>query len=272
MTHGEIPETFAADFVRRFEAYCQRQSIVAEFGHLHPWNCRIDCLHVENVVPEREIVYVDLTLTEEQLWHDSFSYACRKNIRRAQNEQVRVFLATQAGDVREFHRIYLQTMQRNQALDKYYFPLDYFLAFFEQMPDRARFALAEQRGQIIAATLYLHDDQDVYSYLGGADQTFQQSRPTNAVVFDTIQWARRSGKRRLILGGGYTPDDGIFRFKSNFSPLRGRFKVYRHIHLPDRFAELCTAWAKHYNCPIPAAGYFPIYRALPKPVTEMIES
>jgi hypothetical protein len=80
MTHGEIPETFAADFVRRFEAYCQRQSIVAEFGHLHPWNCRIDCLHVENVVPEREIVYVDLTLTEEQLWHDSFSYACRKNI------------------------------------------------------------------------------------------------------------------------------------------------------------------------------------------------
>ncbi len=250
-------------FAQSFENWCQQYNVVTEFAHLHPWRYQTQCLRPEGKQLNREIVYVDLSRSLEQLWTESFTYACRKNINRARRENVRTFAATSAGDVGEFYRIYMHTMERNHAQDRYFFSLDYFKAFFEEMPDHARFVLAEYQGQIVAATLYLHDDMDVYSYLGGADQAFQQIRPTNAVVLDTIQWAQRMGKRRLILGGGYMPDDGIFRFKASFSPLRARFQVYRNIHLPEQYNNLCAAWEQYYGIAVQSNGYFPAYRSIP---------
>jgi lipid II:glycine glycyltransferase (peptidoglycan interpeptide bridge formation enzyme) len=220
---------------------------------------------------DREIVYIDLTLNDSQLWEKSFTHACRKNIKRSRNENIRTVEAVNVGDIKEFHRVYTQTMDRNLASDKYYYPLEYFVAFFEQMPNNARFVLAIKQDQVIAGTLYLHDDTDVYSYLGGADQLFQQARPTNAVVYDTIAWARQSGKKRIILGGGYKPDDGIFRFKASFSPLRAQFRIYKRIHLSQTYDNLCKTWVEYYNLPIEGT-YFPAYRALPATITGVANS
>ncbi len=255
-------------FREQFDVVCRQHNIIAEFAHLHPWNWQAECLYSEDVSLDREIVYVDVTLSEGQLWNESLTYACRKNLNRTRQENVRVFVATSLDHVREFYRIYTHTMDRNNALKRYYFPFDYFQAFFEQMPDHVHFVLAEYRDQIVAATLYLHDDVDVYSYLGGADQAFQQIRPTNAVVYDTINWARQHGKRRLILGGGYHPDDGIFRFKSSFSPLRARFQVYKHVHQAEEYAQICSAWLAYYHGCELAPNYFPAYRSIPPADTE----
>jgi serine/alanine adding enzyme len=255
---GTVTETTFKGFRECFAKYCRQEQIIAEFAHIHPWHCSTDLLVKEDLFLDREIIYVDLTMPEEPIWRDSFTAACRKNISRAHKENVRVYQASTLEDVQQFYRIYIQTMDRRQALAKYYFPLSYFIAFFQQMPDNAAFFLAEREHQVIAATLYLHDDNDMYSYLGGADHTFQHVRPTNAIVYEAIRWAQRQGKKRLIMGGGYRPDDGIFRFKASFSPLRSRFHVYKHVHLPDKYAALCSAWAAHNM-----RGYFPMYRIQP---------
>ena len=265
---GPRDAAVAQFFSNRYPMFCQEQHIVAEFAHLHPWLCDVQLLESSGLLPNREIVYIDLEQSLQKMWSDSFTYACRKNINRTIKENVRVFPAMNDDDVREFHRIYVLTMDRNHASGRYYYSLDYFLAFFEAMPNHARFVLAEYKDQIVAATLYLHDDTDVYSYLGGADENFQQVRPTNAVVYNTIQWAQSTGKKRLILGGGYQPDDGIFRFKSSFSPLRALFHVYKRVHLQDEYAELCREWSEHYQTRINDNGYFPIYRAQPAIVTD----
>jgi len=260
-----VPETA---FRQRFTRYCEEVGIVAEFAHLHPWRSRLGLLKPEDMMLDREIVYVDLTRSEESLWQESFTYTCRKNINRGRRESVRVFRATAPEHIREFHRIYIQTMDRAGADEKYYFPLDYFMAFFERMPDQASFFLAEYQDRIVAATLYLHDDTDVFSYLGGADHAFQRVRPTNMVVYELIRWAKQQGKKRLILGGGYKPNDGIFRFKASFSPLRAQFFVYRHVHLPEVYDHLCRAWAEYYQIDLPIAevgDFFPMYRAIPDP-------
>ncbi len=210
----------------------------------------------------REIVYVDLTWPEQQLWRTSFSHACRKNINRSQRENVRVFEAQTMGDIREFHRLYIQTMNGRNALKHYYYSLDYFSTIFEELRGSARFVLAEYKNQTVAGILYLHDRDDVYSYLGGADMNFQHVRPTNAVIYDTILWGKREGKRRLILGGGYLPSDGIFRFKASFSPERARFFVYKRVHLPEKYAALCRTWSSTYGKDSQATAYFPPYRSL----------
>lgn len=250
--------------------YCRAQGIVAEFAHLHPWRPKAahptaQFLDASDVEFNREIVWVDLELSQEQWWSDSFDRSCRKNIRRAIKEGVRVYPAETLEDVREFHRIYTLTMERADALERYRFPFEYFGAFFERMPEHARFMLAEYEGQVVAATLYLHDDENVYSYLGGADHEHQHVRPTNAVVYETLLWAKAQGKKRLILGGGYQENDGIFRFKASFSPLRARFQVYKHVHLPEPYAALCEAWQTEYGLEASATDYFPAYRFVPVP-------
>ncbi|MBN1640888.1 MAG: GNAT family N-acetyltransferase [Anaerolineae bacterium] len=262
VVYGSSPFPLDIDFARQFSEFCQERNIVAEFAHLHPWLPQDRLLDPDSIAFDREIVYVDLTLSEDELWQDSFTYACRKNIRRSQREQVRVFPAETADDIGEFYRLYVQTMDRVQALERYYLPLEVFTAFFGRMPDNARFALASYHDRVVAATLYLHDRDTVYSYLGGADYDYQQVRPTNALIYETIRWAIRQGKKRMVLGGGYRPQDGVFRFKASFSPLRARFHVYKHIHLPSAYARLCRDWSAYYGSALDPDGYFPAYRSV----------
>jgi serine/alanine adding enzyme len=250
-------------FAHHFSGYCREQGIVTEFAHLHPWQAQMECLTAGNLQLDRRIVYVDLRLNEDQLWQDSLNYTCRKNIKRSLREGVRVFAATNAGDIAEFYRIYVHTMERNMAASRYYFSLDFFMAFFDRMPHNSRFVLAEHQGAVVAGTLYLYDDNDIYSYLGGADATYQQMRPSNAVVYETMGWGRAQGKSRLILGGGYQPDDGIFRFKASFSPLTAAFHIYKCVHLPEQYERLSRAWCERYPMQAPPDNYFPPYRAVP---------
>jgi CelD/BcsL family acetyltransferase involved in cellulose biosynthesis len=231
---------------------------VTEFAHLHPWRARRDVLPAELQVTDREVVYVDLTMDEQQTWA-SMTAACRKNIRRAERSGVTVREAVSDEDVEHAHQMYLATMERLQALDRYRFPASYFEDFRRHMFPQTRFMLAERDGQLLAATLFVHDDEDVYSYLGGADQESQHLRPTNALIAETIRWARRQGKRRLILGGGYRPDDGIFRFKASFSPLRAELLLFRRVHDLPAYRALVAQWQRQHERS--TSTFFPAYRS-----------
>ena len=254
-TAGDDPAALAADVASALA----EEGVVSEFAHLDPW-------HAAPVLagggePDREIVWVDVTRGDAELWRESYSHSCRKNVSRAEREGVSVRAAQSERDLEEFHRIYTATMERNRALDAYMLPLAYFRAVASEMAGSSRFVLAEHEGRVIAATLYLHDEENAYSYLGGADHEFQRLRPTNAVVHETIRWARERGCRRLVLGGGYRPDDGIMRFKSSFSPLRARLELARRVHRPEAYELLAEAWRAHHSHDGSGVGYFPFYRA-----------
>ena len=202
---GDVDLGTMQAFRSGFAAHCRARRIVSEFAHLHPWVDNLPLLRNDGVNSDREIVYVDLSWDEDRLWNESLRYACRKNIRRAERENVRTHVAVSTEDIRAFHRVYTRTMRRNGALESYYFPYEYFAAIFSDMSANARFVLAEKDDKIIAGTLYLHDEENVYSYLGGADERYQNARPTNAIVYKTMLWAKAAGKSRLILGGGVPP-------------------------------------------------------------------
>jgi serine/alanine adding enzyme len=264
MAWGEVTPLLRYFFNERWNRLCEEQGIVAEFAHLHPSERAADLLDSAHVQFNREIVVIDLTLPEEELLRHSFSLSCRNNIRRAQREQVRVVEGRTDADVREFHRIYTMTMERRQAHKRYFFSLDYFLAFRDELPDNTLFLFAVHRDRAIAAHLYLYDDEEMHDFLGGMEEEHKQLRPTNAIIYAAIQWGRRHGKRRLILGGGYQPNDGIYQFKASFSPLRARFSTYRRVRHPTLYADLCQAWTEYYGCALPRdATYFPAYRMLP---------
>jgi hypothetical protein len=244
-------------------ALFRSEGIVAEFAHLYPWTSMRAVLDQNACFYNNDIIWVDLTSSVDELWRNQLQHCCRKNITRSVQEGVRVFSGSSDELIREFLRIYSDTMRSRQALTRYYFSYGFFCALRDELPENSRFVFAEYRNQIIAATLYLHDNMDVFSFLGGADNSFQMVRPTNAVIWDTIQWARDAGKKRLILGGGYKPDDGIFRFKATFSRLRQAFYIYRRVHLEQDYALLERQCLEHYRVGKLAAAYFPSYRQTP---------
>jgi serine/alanine adding enzyme len=247
-------------FRERRNAWAHREGIVTEFAHLHPWSSERELLG-PGCIYNREIVWVDVTLEPERIFNEHFESSSRKNVRKAEREGVKIFTNSDDEHVREFFRIYTGTMQRNQALDRYAFSFDFFRAFRDELGDNAQFTFASFQGTLIAATLYLHDNDNVYSYLGGADADWNHLRPTNLMIWQTIQWAHSAGKKRFILGGGYVPNDGIFRFKSTFSPLTQSFYTYRHIHMPDEYAKLEQSFRARCKLKDQDASYFPIYRS-----------
>lgn len=260
LARGAPVQHLAIEFLKKFSKFAFNQSVVAEFIHLHPWKAFTGALVGNCLEFNREIVHVNLTQTNQQLWRTSFTHACRQNINRSQRENVRVFEAQTMGDVREFYRLYVETMKRRNALDHYYFSLDYFSAIFADLSGNSRFVLAEHRNQVIAGILYLHDRDDVYSYLGGADYNFQHVRPTNAIIYDTILRSKRQGKKRLVLGGGYSPNDGIFRFKASFSPERTRFFVYKRVHHPRQIRCIVPILVQYLRTRV---GIYCLFPAIP---------
>jgi hypothetical protein len=92
---------------------------------------------------------------------------------------------------------------------------------------------------------------------------FTRVRPVNAYVFFALAEAVKQGKKRMCFGGGYQPDDGVFRFKANFSPLRASFQTYARVHDPATYGALTAAWSERHGGQLPATQFFPAYRAAP---------
>jgi serine/alanine adding enzyme len=260
---GPLVQGSDRDLMNRFPelhgAFAREQGIIAEFAHVHPWSAGRDLLD-EGCTYNRDIIWVDVTQSSETLFRDHFEHSCRKNINKAQREGVMILAESDDCALEEFSRIYSATMRRNQALGRYSFSLDFFKRIRDDLPENAKFVFAQHSGRMVAATLYLYDDNDVFSFLGGADAEFNSLRPTNLVVWDTIQWAHQTGKKRLILGAGFRPNDGIYQFKATFSPHRQPFYVYKRIHRADDFA-LLDKHCREYNCiGDKSVDYFPSYR------------
>ena len=264
---GSDPE-LAAAFANLRNALFDGEGVVAEFAHLHPWSKARNLLE-DGCDYNRDIVWVDTSLSPEKLWRDHFKPQCRQKINQADREGVKIVTASGDHDVREFYRVYRHTMERNQAEARYYFSYEFFLAFHHELPENSRFVLAVYRDQIVAGTLCLYDDNDAFYFLTGADASFHHVRPTNAVVWELIRWAHQSGKKRLVLGGGYTSNDGIFGFKSSFSRFRQAFYIYKRIHLQKDYALLKEQHRRYGNLNGQSISYFPTYRCpVPAPQTE----
>jgi hypothetical protein len=244
-------------------AFAREMGIVAGFAHLHPWSRKREEL-LEGSTYNSDIVWVDVAVNPETLFAEHFDRSCVKNINKAKREGVEVSVESSDEAIEEFFRIYTGTMQRNQAHGRYAFSLSFFREIRDNLPQNARFTFARHGGKMVAATLYMHDDDNVYSYLGGADAEFNSLRPTNLVIWETIQWAHATGKKRLILGAGLRPDDGIYRFKATFSPLRQPFYVHKRVYRPEDFAALDRRCREHHSMGGESVEYFPSYRYAPE--------
>lgn len=163
-------------------------------------------------------VIVDLGRSEEDQWRH-YEHKVRKNVNKANRAGLSVELKESFTDLEEFFSLYSSTMDRRGASAWYYFDLEFFSTLTKTM--RGSWVAAEVRddcGRLVSAELILQSDRYLYSFLGGTLREAFPHAPNDLLKHAVIGYGRESGRSGYVLGGGYTVDDGIFRYKRAFDP------------------------------------------------------
>ena len=204
---------------------------------------------------------------QETIW-SNFKRSVRKNYRTALKNDLRFEIfhdAISEAQIKEFYKIYGQTMDRHVADSSYYRSLDYFISFINKNPEHCAIATVfTPQGKPISTELLLLSDDIAYSFMGGTDSEHFASRPNDLLKIETINWARSMGYKFYILGGGLSDGDSLYQYKKKFFPLDKEIVFYtgRKIldqNIYDSITEQVLGEQQHVNADL-STGFFPLYR------------
>ncbi len=257
------------DFDAHFRAWCVAEGVPAEFICLHPVLGNIEAVQASGIadpVPTKEVVVIDLLPSIEQLW-SAVSRGTRSSIQRARREGVEVSrVDPDRVALDAFQRLYLSTMARVGAAQRWLFPDTYFRACVEQLGEAgSALFFARLGGELVAAYLLIHDEHTAYYHFGASDERWLALRPNNLLMYETMLWAKGRGCAAYHLGGGVSSDenDSLLRFKSSFGGHRALLYTYGRILNADVYRELCDLKRDHEartGAAAAASDYFPMYR------------
>jgi hypothetical protein len=247
---GRDREGVAARFWKSFDGWAADKHVVSELVRF--------ALFDDELLPypgdrEQRLVNVvrDLAPSAEELWMDC-EHKVRKNVKKARRAGVTIEFDSTGERLDDFLRLYMHTLERRDAPERYRFPRD----FFERLPEPRVYVHALQGEDVVSSELVLLSEHHAYSFLGGTDSDAFDVRPNDLLKWELILWAKRAGKSRFVLGGGQSADDGIFRYKRSFAP-RGLvpFFVGKRVLEPALYEELTKLVGGGR-----ASDFFPAYR------------
>ena len=254
----------SAWFWRQFTEWAQSKSVVSEVVRMSLFGEELVHYDGELQILSDNIV-CRLDQPEEIIWKN-FDHKVRKNVNRARTMGVTIRHDHCGERLDDFLDIYSGTMSRRNASESYSFPRNYFETIHLELDGHYHYVFAEYEGRVIACELILISAERVYSFLGGTDADAFALRPNDLLKYEVMRWAKSIGKKQYVLGGGFLPDDGIFRYKQSFAPQGVvPFRIGSKILLPkiyerliearrQRASDLGLAWQARKN-------YFPEYRA-----------
>jgi CelD/BcsL family acetyltransferase involved in cellulose biosynthesis len=252
-------ERVVDSFRSEFERWCADNHIVSEFVRFHPLlDTHLGLEKHLEVVRHNTTVWcrTDCTVGERL---QNLSGSTRRGVRKAKKAGLTVQSESSDEAYARFAELYRQTMERRDATPYYRFADDYFRDFRELLGTRQELLTVRHEGKIIAAALFMRSPQFLHYHLGASDAEYLPLRPNNLLFFEAMQWGCSCGGAAMHLGGGYQPDDELFRFKAGFSPLRASFHIGHKVHLEEE-CERATA-ARRAAGPLTDEAFFPPYRA-----------
>jgi len=251
-------------FRQAFAEWCRDHGVVSEFVRFHPLlDTQLGMDPYLEIARHNTTVWCRIDISPAERLQ-ALSGSTRRGVRRARETGLRVAVESSDECYARFAVLYRETMARRNATPYYLFSDRYFDDFRELLGDRQALLCVWHEDQIVAAALFMRSADFVHYHLGGSDAGSLPLRPNNLLFFEAMQWGLGLGAAALHLGGGYQPDDDLFRFKSGFSPLRAQFCLGRAVHLPAEYER--AAAARTAAAPVADAGFFPAYRApLPEP-------
>lgn len=202
----------------------------------------------------------------ETIWMD-YEHKVRKNVNKANRNGLVFSHVSSCDGLDAFLHVYGSTMERRNATSFFDFDKSFFETLLRADLGLAKlFQITNVNGDVISSEVVLLSKNHLYSFLGG---TLPEALPLGSndlLKHGIIEWGQSNGYSQFVLGGGFTPSDGIFRYKRAFSPggvvpfTVGRWildiQLYTALvnHRKDWEFLQGRAWE-------PSVGFFPAFRA-----------
>ena len=252
-------EELAAVFWPAFDEWARSTDVVTEFVRVAVGTSDL-LAYPGDLMSRQHNVIVAIDRDANAIWA-RYAHKVRKNVNKARAANLRIEVDPTGKRLDAFMGIYLATMSRRAADDRYRFSPELFLRMAETLPDQIVYFHALLGEEVVSTELALVSATSIYSFLGGTDERFFDLRPNDLLKHEMIGWAAEHGKTRFVLGGGFAPDDGIFQYKKAFAPdgVVPFFTGQRVFDLAS-YERLTRAREAEVGAPL-APSFFPQYRA-----------
>lgn len=159
--------------------------------------------------------------SDEAQW-TAFSTKVRNNYRKAEkhNLSFNIVVGKNITDdfITEFHAVYIETMERNNAKDIYFFSKQYFESIIYSNPDNFAIAVSYKENVAVSVELIIINATTLYAFLGGTRAQYFECRPNDFLRVEILKWAVKKEKKFYVLGGGQKDNDGLYKSKKVFFP------------------------------------------------------
>jgi hypothetical protein len=180
-------------------------------------------------VPPLEIFYthdIDLNRTESEIFK-SFDDSNRRNIRKAVREGVTIRIEQSLNSLKGFCQLNCLTRKRHGLPPQ---PFAFFDNVYEHILSQRRGIVvsAFYSGKVIAASVFFHFGKNALFKYGASNMEFQNLRPNNLLMWETLKWYRQQGFDTLNLGRTETGNPGLLRFKRAWGAKESFVKYYKY--------------------------------------------
>jgi len=242
----------------------KRRGIVSVFLRSHPTieSALAAMRRAGTLVQHGQTIIIDLTLSQEELWHQTRA-GHRSEINRSRKKGFTVEFQPDWEDFDEFFRAYTENMRRVGASEHYFFSPEYFTQLREAIGEVLHLAICKKDGNVACGAIFSEVSGVVQYHLSGTTEEYHSQYPTKVMLDSARTWAKERGNQVMHLGGGYGgSEDSLFQFKAGFSHLRSPFYTWRLVSDPETYHELCRQWeARTGKTASGTEGFFPAYRA-----------
>ena len=172
--------------------------------------------------------------------------------------------------VKAFYDVYIGTMNRRDAIDSFYHPLEYFTEFCEKNPRKCAIGLVYENDLAISCELFLISDDTMFSFLGGTSSDHFKLRPNEYLKINAIDWARTQGLTYYMIGGGLSNSetDNLYLYKKKYFPFDDDIHFYTGRKIIDKQVYLKLTNENSTDDTLSMEeiekieeGFFPRYRA-----------
>ena len=196
---------------------------------------------------------------------DTYAKTVRRNVRQAERVGVTLEPDPECRRLEEFLSVYYATMNRVGARPLYYFSKSFFEQMIAELPNQVLLFHALYNQQVVSSQLILISEHHLYAFLDGTLDEGLRLRANPSLSHEVNLWGSAQGKQHMVLGGGYSGEDGLLRYKQRYAPNRNvLFSVGSKIFDHDAHHALIktrAAWefqqGRHWA---PSCDFFPAYR------------
>ena len=162
--------------------------------------------------------------------------ATRRNVRTAENSEIRITISSFETDLDEYYRLHCLTRKRHGVPPQ---PRGFFRAVYKNVISKGKgfTVLATCQGRPVSGAVYFHCGRKAIYKFGASDLRYQHLRPANLVMWEAIRHFSKNGFDELCFGRTDLENTGLIRFKEGWGAREEPLCYYRYDFKRSAFVE-----------------------------------